>query len=69
MAAITTLFLLCVFMQGQDNGVSLTQLGSFNSSAACESAATAVNAAIKAGTPVGRVACIPATALSSLKPR
>jgi hypothetical protein len=69
MAAVTTLFLLFAFMQTADNGVSLTQLGSFDSAAACESAATTINAAIKAGTPVGRIGCIPATALNALRPR
>ena len=69
MAAVTTLFLLFAFQQGSDGGVSLAQLGSFDSAAACEKAATAVNAAIRAGTPIGRITCIPATALNSLKPR
>lgn len=68
MAPTSALFLLFAVLQGP-SGVSLTQLATFNDSAACNEAAAAVTTAIKAGTNPAGVFCIRADALEALRPR
>jgi len=67
MADITGLFVLLAILHGNGDSFSITELATYQSQTACESAAGLVDKGLEQGTRTVEVGCLPMTAINGLK--
>jgi hypothetical protein len=70
MADIASIFLLIAIMHGSNDAFTITELASFQSEAACNTAAETFSKAVaNGGSKTVEVGCLPASAIEELKRR